>query len=415
MKVLFICGGLGYGHVSRCISLANSLAEKKKHVKISFAFANVNEDIAKKHGFDVYRIHDLSEKQILDRIENSPSGVKGPMAIFDMISSESFIDKCVKDEIEVIEKVKPDFIIYDGRFAGNIAAKIKKIHSICLIQNYLLQQPEVLKSIIPNEKVSSLLLKLLEKHKAKINEYRAKHNVECVEDIFNIFTCDENYAATIKEFGVIADKNKNIIKFAGAFIKKDLQEREEWESKLKPDMKTIYVSTGGNDSAKQIVKFVLDILSQIKDIQAIVSVGFGKFNYDFSKLDSRIIIRKHVNTVSALKYSDLVITHGGHTTIMECLAYGVPALVIPYQPEQMFNGSILKKYGIGDFIPIEKVTYQSLKEKINNLIEDNKYIVNISKFNNINAEYLGPDGVADIICKEYDKEQKKEKKEHEIL
>lgn len=400
MNILFICGGLGYGHVSRCISLAEQLNKIDEKIKIAFAFANVNKQILDKYGYRIYRIHDLNEQQILERVNNAPSGTKGPKAIFGLICDDEFIEKCVGDELEVIEKVQPDIVVYDGRWTGNISGKIKGVHTVSLIQNYLLQQPDIMKEVIPNEQIYAVLIEALEEFKNKINYYREQHNIKTVNDIFEIFTSDENYAATIKEFGKISERNKDIISFAGAFIKSDVGIEEDWVKQLDNKKKTIYVSTGGNKNSKQIVKFALDAIKNMEDVQAIVSIGFDEFDYDLSSLDSRIIVRNHVNTINALNKADLLVTHGGHTTLMEALTYGVPTLVIPFQPEQIFNGTVLKKNGVGDLIPIEKANYSILKEKIEQLLEDDSYKTNISRFKNINEDYLGPKGIAEILYEE---------------
>ena len=48
-----------------------------------------------------------------------------------------------------------------------------------------------------------------------------------------------------------------------------------------------------------------------------------------------------------LPHASVIITHGGQMTIFESLARRVPALVIPFQPEQMHNGLCLERIGCG--------------------------------------------------------------------
>lgn len=406
MKVLFIPGGLGYGHVSRCLALADEL--KGFGIKeIAFSFGGTDKNIIEQKGYKVYPVLDLSEEEILRKAGENPTGVQGPNAVFQLISDDEFISKSIEGEVNAIESFGADLVIYDGRWTGNIAAKFKKVPSVSIIQNYLLQQEDILPKVVPIKAAADNLLNLLNRFKNKINEYRKSYNVDLVEEIFEIFTSDINFAATIEGFGEISDKNEKIIKYWGPFLRRvEIDNTEsEWMKELDPNRKTVYISTGGSRRAKSLLQIALDALKEIEGVQAVVSTGYSKIPYDTTTLPEWIILKPHVNGIAMTLKADVVVTHGGHTTIMELLNYGTPGLIIPFQPEQLFNGKMLENSNAGKVIPSEVVNKENFKAALVELLNNKKYVDGISKFKDIISGYPGASGAAVEILKRLSSEE----------
>jgi len=59
------------------------------------------------------------------------------------------------------------------------------------------------------------------------------------------------------------------------------------------------------------------------------------------------VARRWVPHEAVLPRTSLVVTNGGHNTVLAALAHGVPVLVSPLMPEQAWNGTRAESFGAG--------------------------------------------------------------------
>ena len=91
-----------------------------------------------------------------------------------------------------------------------------------------------------------------------------------------------------------------------------------------------------------------------KPFRVVVSTSdrFGKD--DFPDLPHNIMVFPWVPGKLLISRADLVIFHGGYGTMMECVAYGKPSIVIPFQTEQEGNGRRLEQLGCGALLRLSE-------------------------------------------------------------
>jgi UDP-N-acetylglucosamine--N-acetylmuramyl-(pentapeptide) pyrophosphoryl-undecaprenol N-acetylglucosamine transferase len=400
MRVLFIPGGLGYGHVSKCLALADEL-KLLGITDIAFGFGGPDRQIIEDKGYPVFAVHDLTEDRILEKSGGSPTGIQGPKAVFELISDVEFIRKSIDDEIAAIESYQAGLVIYDSRYTGNIAALLKKVPSVSIIQNYLALQPEIISEVIPSPPAAQCLLDLLNHFKTEVNRERVRRGLETVKGIFELFTSDFNMAATIEGFGKIAGRNLPLIDYWGPFIqKRQIEAAEpEWMKKLNPYQKTVYISTGGSRRAKEILPVCLRALEELPEVQGVVSAGTYPLPSDLAALPDRIIVKPFVPGMQMTAKADVVITHGGHSTLMELLYLGVPGLILPFQPEQSLNGRKFEAANAGLVIPSEELESEKLKQYLMELLYNEKYKSGIAKLGRTLDGYPGVAKAAAEIVK----------------
>jgi UDP:flavonoid glycosyltransferase YjiC (YdhE family) len=90
---------------------------------------------------------------------------------------------------------------------------------------------------------------------------------------------------------------------------------------------------------------ILDLLAEMP-VRVLVTVG-PALDRDAFRAPSNAIVVSWAPHESVVPKAALVVTHGGHNTVLGALSHGVPVLVTPLIPEQVWNGQRAEAFGAG--------------------------------------------------------------------
>ncbi|MGB9937567.1 MAG: UDP-N-acetylglucosamine--N-acetylmuramyl-(pentapeptide) pyrophosphoryl-undecaprenol N-acetylglucosamine transferase [Methanobacterium sp.] len=377
MKVLIISCGIGMGHSSRDIALAEKL--QKKGITVVFASYGSGYEMLKEYGkYEVAKLPDINFYGDNSEFDIKYTARKSADMPFIFIKS-------IYQESKIIKKFKPDVIIADSHYSVPITAKILGIPCILVTNELTLNFSD----IYPKEKTMQYLEKGLKKF---------------IVDVSN--KCEAILIPDIKNSIEIPAKLKEKIIFTGPFLKQDpgkIMDKKGLRKKygFEDDEKIVLVTVGGSDFGRKLLRFVYEASENIECDKIIMITG-PQINSSFIKDSNKIIKKQFLEKIMEwMKLSDVIISLGGHNTTMEIATLGIPSIIIPIEKhsEQLKNASNMERYGIAYVKQINEIYLQDLADDINKILDDQILIDNIEIIKKEFLKYNGIDKAVHIILK----------------
>jgi UDP-N-acetylglucosamine--N-acetylmuramyl-(pentapeptide) pyrophosphoryl-undecaprenol N-acetylglucosamine transferase len=382
--VYFTPYGVGLGHASRLLVLADNFKEFKFESKFS-TFGEAK-NYLNNHG---YECNSVPPVEFLWGREGEFSAKHNIMKIPKWLTN---LPIQVNKEITYLKKYNPDIIVSDSRISSLIAGKLLNIPTILLINQ--------IKLLLTPRLRNFRIVKFFE---TCIGEFMG--GLWNISD--NILIPDLPPPYTISEEtinSVISTKPK--IKYIGFIAPKKILSNDkvnEVEKKLQLDKskRLVFVHISGpKETRKPIISKIIETCKKITNIQFIFSEG---------KADGDIIPKKISNNIWYYEWcpnrdeifhlSDILIIRGGHTAISQAIQFGKPFISIPIENhgEQLSNSNKIEKLGIGITMNPKIIDTIIIKKSIDVLINDNKYNQKAMQLMEISNKLDGIENIKNII------------------
>ncbi len=330
--------GIGFGHASRCVSLAKRLSGENFQIFFS-AYGDAVEYI--RRSMPEADLIEGGEEIIWKQKPDGQPDIKKTLS--SLSDLKKFIEH-LKKEKENIEYISPDIVISDSRASTLMASQYLGISSVVI-----LNQPKLLLSPLFYKKIS-------------INK-----NLEDISTAAKIFEKLINSAITrfwgLAYASIIADfpPNDSISRFHTRDLPKPLNDRVVFSGPLiQPNCKQyepediILVMISGpkkerESLAKEILYLVKDIPPDLRNYRFIISLGDPK-KEEILDLSSNVTVYSWLpDKWEYLSRAKVVVSRAGHTTISEALVCGKPLLMIPVpgQTEKIENAKSVQDKGLG--------------------------------------------------------------------
>lgn len=188
------------------------------------------------------------------------------------------------------------------------------------------------------------------------------------------------------EFPIVKRKNR-FYGNAGIDLKRK-QEQFPWQ-KLSENKPLVYVALSSlpmleTEKTIRFFQAIIDAASEWPEWDWVITIGNKLCESDFNNVKPNMILVNRAPQLDLLKKAMLMITHGGPSSIKECIFFGVPMIAFPLWFDQPGNVArlVFHELGIkGNFDNINKEYLQNLIiEIINNQNIQNKIKIMQKKF-----------------------------------
>lgn len=377
MKVLMMPCGIGMGHISRSIALAEKL--QKRNVDVAFASYGSGYERLKAQGkYETAKLPDI-------KFYGDNEGFDIKYTARKSIDTPFIFLKSIYHESKIIKKYRPDVIVADAHYSVPITAKVLGIPCIMVTNELTLN----FSRLYPDEKTM---------------EYLENGLKRFIKDVLKL--CSAILIPDIENSIEVPPKLRDKTIFTGPFLKQDpakIGDKKEIRRKsgFKEDEKIVLVTVGGSEFGKKLLKIIYEASKEI-DCDKIIMITGPQIDPDFIPDSDKIIKKKFLENITEwMKISDVIVSLAGHTTTMEIASIGIPSIIVPVEnhSEQLKNALAMKKYGISYVRKINKINPRELAEDISNILKDEDLIRKIDNIKKEFSRYNGTDRAADIILK----------------
>lgn len=387
MRAYFTPYGVGLGHASRLVTIANEINLKRRDIDIVFSSFGEAVNYILLHNYHCNNVPPVEFAWGVDggfSVKHSISQLPRWMYNF---------NRQINYEITNIKKFQPRVILSDTRLSPLISSKLIDIPSIVLLnQIKLLLSPR-----LREFKIARLFESMTGEFLGTM--WNAADMI-LVPDLPSPFTISENntwnIGATVKK-----------IKYVGfTTIKKNTKE-EELEKiyiklaldKLKPIV-FIHIS-GPMETRKPLLNFIkANITLFDKDIQFIISEGRPNGSTEPIKINNNCwyfewcLIRDQLFEICTV-----LIIRAGHNTISQAIQFGKPIISIPIENhgEQLGNAAKIEKLGIGKVIHPKNLTIGILNQTIDEVLKTKNYREKMSSLKKLSEKLNGIENIMEIV------------------
>ena len=330
--------GMGLGHAARMLAVARRLRESGVDIVFS-AYGRAVEAI-EEQGYRCLRGREVSyEVDEYGDVDVRRTVAKGPTNLYRFARQ-------VGDELYFMGVLKPNVVISDSRLSSLLAAKARGLPALLVISQ--------LKVLIPVKRPSPHKLRaksVAEKLACKVlNKGWSLADEILIPDYPPPYTISK---ANILDEDVELPPN---VTFAGPMLQAwpdELPSKEEVREELGVEGRLVVASfTGLSSEGKAVLESFLDALAACDlpdDLLILVSKGMPTVPPRVEKVGRRVLVYDWLpHKPLYIKAADALVTHGGHTSVLEAIAFGTPSIhvVKATHTERLGNSLSAQKLGV---------------------------------------------------------------------
>ena len=384
-KVYFTPYGVGLGHASRLITIAENV--KDNNINIKFSSFGEAVDYIIRYGYNCHHVPPVDfswNPQGSFSMKNSISKVP--------LWFKNFTLQVIK-EVEMMIKYSPNIVISDSRLSSIISAKLLGIPSLVLLNQIKLLLSPKLHSYKAGRFIENI-------NGEFIGILWSLSNEILVPDLPPPYTISENniwnttsVIKKIKYIGFITPKMdiseqriiriRNLLNF----------------TRNKPII--FFHISGPSKTRIPIVKKILAAQKYFQNkIQYVISEGKPNGNNEPYKLRENGWYYEWCPIRDELfAMSNILVLRGGHKTMSLANIWGKPIISIPIEnhAEQISNSCKIEKIGIGIMLKDHELLSEKLSEAIIEILTNNKFTSRSFEIKQLCEKLNGVENVVDIV------------------
>lgn len=338
MKITFFASGEGYGHVGRCLAVAEELASRGNEVQLcTYGTA------AKKASQEGWRVTPVPEE--VKYVEEG-----GKLYFFrSALASWDTPINLLKSSLSAAAQAKgSDVLVVDNYMGGIYAGSANKLPTF---SHFNCAHPA--SGFVDTSGARSLF------------GMARRAQVTLYDKFTRTLVVDYAPPDTVTKYNVEGYLSDPL--YTGPLVRRKPSSLPS-AAKLRKELelgKFILVARGGY-AAMSDINPALDRIAGELGVEMVV-LDPAKEKYDNLKLmgfEPELYFK-------LLKSCEMVLTHGGHTTLMECCAYGKPTalLISDDHGERLRNGRGMEELRIGKILPFSSANPESISLLISDVMK----------------------------------------------
>lgn len=391
MRVYFAPSGLGLGHVSRCLPIAEEL----KKLGIDSFFSGYGQGVAylKRTGFLTESVPPIGLAVRHDGTIDLKWTLISPGPRFILI-----LLKQLTREIRLIKTYRPDFVVADSRATPIAAARLLGIPNVLILNQYSI--------VVPRRKRFFNLAKIFDGFLLTV-----VGKLWSLADSMVVTDFPEPHTLSMVNLRV-PSSHLNKLRLVGPVVSarpEDLEERDTLRKKFGVEdcRKIVFAAISGPIGEKTyLVDLLLKILPRFPDKYAVfMSTGIPNGSTKQTKKGNLTVIPWLKNRFELIKASDLLICRGGHGTLSQAMYFGKPTIVIPTpsHTEQFGNALRASALGFAQILKQENLTFESLLKSVDSLTSSEDLLQRAEEIQSKVSDLDATDSIIEIILNAVEK------------
>ena len=367
-------------HVARPAVLAASM--DKSRYDVIFAAANRYSSLLSNLAVPIRQINSITQEQFLQALATGQP-----------LHSASSLRTYVKDDLAILEELRPDVVVGDLRHSLSISARVVGIPYISIVNAYWSPYarqrfcvPDIPLTHIFGVPIANALFQCARPiafalHCAPMNHVRKEYGLPAIGwDIRTMYTdADWVLYPDVPELAPTEDA-PSTHRYIGPLLWTPSLELPPWWTSLATDKPIVYITLGSSGSPK-LLSVCLEAL-QDQPLTLIV----GSVRADLKSIPPNAWVADFLPGLEAARRASVVICNGGSPTSHQALAVGTPVVGLPSNMDQHLNMTYLADAGAGITLRSEHVDTQSLRDCVRRAQEPS-YRVSASRIRDSFANY----------------------------
>ncbi|CCH33287.1 glycosyltransferase [Actinosynnema sp. NPDC047251] len=136
------------------------------------------------------------------------------------------------------------------------------------------------------------------------------------------------------------------------------------------DQPLVYLTLGTAFGSSDVLRTAITGLSEVEGTRLLVAVGPSVEPGMLGEVPEQVTVLPWVPQADLLRYTDLVVHHGGSGTTLGAFGAGLPQLVLPQGADQFSNAEAVLSHGLGDRLVGDLVTSGAIADRARHLLVD---------------------------------------------
>jgi UDP:flavonoid glycosyltransferase YjiC (YdhE family) len=325
-------------------------------------------------------------------------------------------------EKTVLAEIEPDVVVFDFRFTTSLSAHLSGRPSVSILHGNALRlalRPRETALLLIGDgqkgETQSLRLRVMRRLfpaifqlimravARRLTPILKMHGRSPANSPFELLLGDEILVADLPE--LLPPELPPHSHVVGPLMWSGWEQPAPWLDEL-ADRPLIYVTMGSTVEARAALTKIVDALRDAP-YNVVISTGSLSLPADV-QLPAHIRAFQTVPGAAVTRRSVAVVHHGGHETLMQALAAGVPSLILPANPDQVLIAQQAQALGIGHSmwrpgdLPaglgyLRKVTPAEIRRAVEGLIADRNCVQVCQAFKRRFESLRGAAAAAEVV------------------